>query len=796
MSNLLHKTVKTSGWRFRRLNGVAVYSVDHNKDSWREFSANPNPTIGEIVDLLVEDFCKRVQTVVTPVTQWINDNPMMPYYLRTFKVECDKLKNDPDKNSVRNAKIPLGTKLKIVGSADRISELTFNVLVLSQRLTDIRSNENFTEYTILGVLPWHRTGDISTVNNEMFVPIESIVLNSEISTLAQDSLAALKDCRFPKIRILPFGDDGVYKRRSNSDDDDNNSEEEEEVGDDQPTAEQLLSFCIRWHVARKGKANSFFEQVIGSSQQSAAKELDDQLFGLTVKYFKETPASEQLFSNRKFFSTIVALWNKNIMPLHNRVWMQRQFSDAIDYIVLEKVISLGSAARLLFVKDVVVSALEYFMPQIVIIRPVVKDFLVIDFFSLGQCSMKLNVCEIVRKFDVNILDSEQPFKIVKGHVYIPISSACRLFGSIMRAAMSRMLNHPDLDVKRQEKDEWLIDDTVMPLRNTDLYVARRTVRYDDFPVDGKVSKNISVSVNSTSQHVDLKREAIAAYNLPEAFGLSDNNISDDGIVDPNASIPLRNSSAVVRVSQSSLNDMCSVSMPDIEDLGNSLQQNPCMSLHNNNAIPLCARSRTSVLVNTSNEYLMWEDRWFLHKFFMSLDLPYVTHEAIAEFMLKNSTTPPLYKKHIREINEFPIRHDKYVRKNIANRAAGSDSNMEQDEYSTSSGSTYLGKCISKYTKGCCPFTKMADGEIDADAKFKQLLVKIQHPLAGKNEAIQRIVDATKRTKNINAGCMQEYVETRNLINNQVVPKAHPDLKFDRPKHYVLACAEYLNRSTQ
>lgn len=771
MSTLLHKTVKTSGWRFRRVNGESVYSVDHNDDSLREIASCEEPKVDQIVNLLTKDFCNRVRTVVSPVSQWIDENTASASYLRVFKVTCDKLKNEPDKNSVRQAKIPPGSKLKIFGKRDRFADPTFNVLVLEQRLTDLRTSRNFSEFTIFGVLPWFRTADIETKNGEMFVPIESVILNCDVSGMSRESLRLLNDCRLPKYLIVPFGKDGAFCYDENDD-------------GSRPTAEQLVSFCIRWHVARKSKTNSFFEHVVDSSQKTATKELDAQMYSRTVKYFKERCAAEALFSNASFFATVVELWNKNLMSINNRVWMQRQFVDALEFLVDAQVLQLGRAARLLFANDVVVSTLSYFMPQVVVgVPPVQNDFFVIDFFSLHNVSLKVDICDLARKFDAELFEIERPFKIESGKLLVPLSTACRFVCCIVRAAMIRLLNETEFKSDAQHNEEWLIDSTVMPLRNTDVYAKQRTTRYDDFPVDGKVSKPINLSVQSTS----FSTEAITACNLPELFGLVDNNVDLDGShVDPNSSIPLKSSAAMIRVSQNSLNDACSASLPDIEDLGNSLQQNPCINLHNNNTLPLCARKRTSVLVNTSDKYLMFDDRWFVHKFFMSLDLPHVTHDAIVEFMLKNSTDESLKKKHRVEIDAFPKRHDKYLQKKA--------SREQQGDFATPSASSYLGKCHSEYTKKHCPLANLTSGFADAENEFKQLLKDMQHPLALKNDAIQRIIDATKRTKSITTGCMQEYIETRSIVNEHVEAKPHPDLTFERPKHYVLACADHLNRS--
>lgn len=152
MTSVFHNTHKTSGWRFRRLNDETVYSIDFNEDSLREATGESTPTYDGVSRFLVEHFCKKVQNVKTPIIEWISANANRPQHFMSFIVECDKLKNNPDKNSVRSARIPSGSRLRIYEMPNELPEKTFVVLILRQKLFDVRTNQIFKEFTILGVL--------------------------------------------------------------------------------------------------------------------------------------------------------------------------------------------------------------------------------------------------------------------------------------------------------------------------------------------------------------------------------------------------------------------------------------------------------------------------------------------------------------------------------------------------------------------------------------------------------------------------------------------------------------------
>lgn len=777
MTSVFHNTHKTSGWRFRRLNDETVYSIDLNEDSLREATGESTPTYDGVSRFLVEDFCKKVQNVKTPIIEWVSANANRPQNFMSFIVECDKLKNNPDKNSVRSARIPSGSRLRVYEMPNELLEKTFVVLILRQKLFDVRTNQMFKEFTILGVLPWQRQTEIVSNNETKTIGFDSVILNTNIASLTSKSLELLRNCNFSNVDLSLFGDEDVASTADCS----------------MPTTEQLISFCIRWHVARKGKQPTFFQHVIGTAQQVHASELDEQLFGLTVKYFKNASAAQQLFANRKFFSSVVFLWNRNVIPIYNRLWMQRQFIDAIEYLIDKHVVSIGLAACTFFVRDTVVPSLAYFMPHVSVVEQT-SQFLVVDFFSLSRCALQVNFYELVLKFDQHTLEGEQPMKIDAARLFIPLSSACRLVTAIYRAAMSKLISVEKFSTETSPNEEWLVDETVLPFKNTDIYAASRTVRYDDFPINGQVCRKLSTSSNSTSQSADVLKIALSSCNLPQEFGLLDSRSGDtnnDDDNDPEVSIPLRNSNAVIRVSRHSIDEVCSSSVPDMEDLVDRLQENPCMNLHRNNAIPLCARTKSSVFVNTSDQYLLYNDRFFLYKFFASLELHNVSHNDIVEFMLKNSSAGVVEKKHRRELDAMPRNAINWRRKN----AHEGNEQFNENEEEHSSVSRSLGSCYTIAARGFCPYTKMAQREEGADAAFAALMKKIDHPLKDNLPALQRIAASTRNTGNIKAGCMQEYVEMRTSQNSSILPKAHPDLTFDRPKHYVLACAEYHDRAS-
>lgn len=761
-SSKLPLCIRTSGWRFCYFNKSKVYSIDF------DFDRSMNGAE------LVQDFVSRA-ACKTPIHEWFKDNPFAEENLCVFYVSCDSLSFE-EKLSVRHSKTESrDCKMNSLGTV-KPHDCSLNVVVLRQGFCNKRLGEEFYSYTILGI-----------VQREKFFSINllDITLISESHTLESNVRKSLADLRLPRVNISPFGAETPIQKLESLEEN------------------RLISFFIRWHVARRStRTNSFFDKVIGTTQLKSSEEFDCQLFNHTIKFFSDSSAVETLIGDRSLPTKLVSLWNNNIVSLPHRMWMVRQLCDSIDYCIEHHVVARGATARRFFVRTTLLSAFQFFAPQIEVTK-ISTNSVEIDFCSPSRCFLQFNINSTLAKYK-SLPGEAKSVSIEGGNLIIPMSIACRLFVDLFRCALEKLATTTMVEFVKNEA-MWLVDDSVLPVNGTDFYKRVRTVRYDDYPIEGYFHKLImstnsmssasSAASTSTAQQQQVP-EAFRTFNLPIECGMVEADASESTIstTESGASIPLYKSGSYISVSRGALHDVCSNQpIVDIEDMAfdgtakETVEENACLNLYKNHALPLCVRRLTQKYVETST-YLQYKERGFVYRFFDSLKMEDVTHEKIREFMLLNSTDNSVRTKHAYEINSFPKSISKWELKRIRERVEKG----ETEEHAKKEVSCF-GGCKAQIKDNLCPYQRSAASVAGADDELRKTLKATNDLLKNDDEAIDRIIGELKRTKIAQVGCLQEYAETRRKINIEVEPKVPSDLSFSKPKHYVYACADHKQR---
>jgi len=755
--------IRTSGWRFRYFNKFRVYSIDHNFDR----SMN-----GEE---LVNDFVARA-SCKTPIHEWFKDNPFSAENLCVFYVSCDALTFHEELSVRFSTTESKNSPLRLLTTKSNQNEFSLNVVVLRQGFCDRRIGDEFYEYTILGVVQREKFSSIT---------VADVTLIGESHTLDSNMRKSLSDLRLPRVNITPFGSESVPVKMETLEEN------------------RLISFFIRWHAARRStRTNSFFDKVIGATQLKSSEEFDSQLFNHTVKFFSDSSAAESLLGDQSLLNKLLTTWNNNLVTLPHRIWMVRQLCDAIDYCIENHVVARGATARRFFVRKTLLPAFAFLAPQIDVVK-VTSNSVEIDFCSPALCFLQFNINTSLSKYK-SLPGEAKSVSVEGGNLVVPMSVACRLFVDLYRCALEKIASTTLVEFAKNEA-MLLVDESVLPVNGTDVYKRVRTVRYDDYPIEGYFHKLImstnsmsaasSAASTSTAQQQQVP-EAFRTFNLPIECGMVEADASESTVstTDSGASIPLYKSGSFISVSRGALHDVCSNQpIVDIEDIAVdgaekvTDEENACMNLYKNHALPLCVRQLTRKYVETS-EYLLFEPRGFVYRFFNSLKMEDVTHEKIREFMLLNSTEAAVRTKHAYEINSLPKSFAKWESKMVRERVEKG----ETEEHAKKEVSCF-GGCSKHIKDGMCPYQRSSLSLAGADDELRKKIKEANNLLKNDDDAIDRIIGELKRTKIPQVGCLQEYAETRRKINIDVEPKVPSDLSFTKPKHYVYACADHKQR---
>ena len=764
MTSQVASATRTRGWRFRRINGQKYYSIDVDS------------TIG--FEALLDEFLEKV-TAVTPLNIWSRDNPWRRTARRClFAANPPCLANHSEERSVRNCDLRVSdsTRLDLYEPVQLEPAPQLGVVVACLPFTDRRTNEQFIECVVLGLLPWFVVA--RWLKPSSSVALDDLILNREAHTTTAER-KALARCMVPRLRIVPF------------DESDPNAAP---ISDD-----QFVSFLLRWHVARKGRLPvSFFSLVTAEGSGGAGgggggggynqnEELDAQLFDTTVRYFTEASASEALFGNRNLLQALANLWLVNGVPKETRGWMTRQLAGALKYAVDRHVVERGEAARLLLCRETVLPFMNWLSDSAFDFRlDAAGDGRVsLRFFAMAGGSACLDQSDFLR-------DCQQFITFDDGRLSMSLTTACTMFVNCVAKTLQSLDEHCETPEAKAQCTgaRWLVDSTVLPMRGGDTYKNVRTTRYDDYPQSGIVMRNLGHAAARAQSSTSPVPEALRVYNLPIESGLGELEAAaarQQQLMHSSASIPLRGSRSRMAVSSEALHDVCSnVALDDIEDTGYLVARNPALALFENYALPMCARPLAGVLATTSDQRLKYKQRQFLYYFLSSLRLPDLDDEAIEEFMLANSGEKRA--EHAAEHRQLRKSSAKFVASRVQQMVAeGTREELAKERASC------LGSCSSAKTGESCPYAKANTDP----ARLRALLVENNRLVALDPAAIDRIV-AVAAAQNAAPGraeraCMQEFVETRRRLDIRIEPLAEPETMLTHPRHYVYASAEHAHR---
>lgn len=738
MTELSAKPNQTFMWRCRYINEHRAYSIDLDRQAFTNFlNTLPDKGWPTVFRAIVVDFALR-SAYKTPIQDFFAKNVDAEWCMAVFgakgREEPNKFKVEPAVRGIRKLSIKPNAQFSLIYPNTSV-ERGFNVLVLQVPFQN-KNGDVLNEFIIVGIAK----------RIEDTVSFGSLTINRDISQTSESDIAALRRNLF---RLQPFGEENIP------------------LENDTAFDERVLSFCVRWHICRHGKrTNSLFDQVVGAAQ---VEETDAQLFHKTVRYFTSGAASDEIFSNRQFLKKLFFLWQNNCVPLHTRIWMSNQIVAAVEYYIDHHVVNQNMAKRYLFVRETMLSAFAYFMPQLVVYETTPLET-VIDFCSPAVCALQFRFNTFIDKQKINEAAGERRVYVEAGRQHIPNSAICRLFVPMLKAALEQIST--TVSISPGAEPQWLVDETVVPIQGTDFYSSSRTIRYDDFPVDGYLYRRLNMTPAIAS--------ASHGRNLAEEFAMTRNQ--EEIEIRKSQSIPIRRSTTSLSVSRESLHSICSISsMPAIEEIGSIIEQNACLKLHKNYAIPMCARQRTFDYVDTASEYNGYEDRNFTYRFFASLDLEEVNHNTIAEFMLVHT---PKDRNHKDEIKRFPMSLAKMRAGQAAERQQKYGETPEQAESKVS-----LMSCRGNCDKKFCPYAATASGVAGADEELARNLKKLSPLLRNDDAAVAKIVEQTKKSGFAQRGCMQEFIETRKKLN--ISFEENTDITFYQPRHYVYACAQSL-----
>ena len=725
----------TRGWRHRLVNGRGVFALDLTRDGFAALCGN-DATLDATLRLLARDFVARFQAFRTPLHDWLDAaNPYADRQLRVGLLDNDGASlQHSESRSVRSVSVPTRQRLRLLAPAPAFEQTTFNLLFIRLKFVDLRANTVFNEYIIAGVL----LGGGATFEFGDLVP------NCDVARLTQPERQALLDRRLPTFLIEPFGDD---------------------VDDEAALSnEQLLSFCVRWHVTRKG--GSLFRHVT----QDASAELNAQLLARTVRFFPNSSVAVALLGNRRLLPSVARVCNALDLSPPQRAWLARQLGDAVAYSVTHHVVARGPAACALFFETVVRPALAFFVPLLVVRRDSVAAAK-IEVASLCRSALQLDLLREFERHKPIAKHGEAPHSIENGFLRIPLSTACHLFASVFQQAVDLVAHVQAVAAAAQTQGMTAQLAAALPLPGGDIYAERRPTTLDDYPIGG-------VDYNLCHGSAD----ELFAKSLPERHGLVP-TAEVLALRRSSSTVPIRKSSSVIAVSAGALFDVCS--SVDIEDLGAVAPKNSVAALLERRALPLCARSLASVYRDTG-EYNNFGDRGFLYRFLVSLKMPEIDHDAIAEVMLVNTADRKL-REHTEELKRLRTSTTRFLANCVAkNREKGLDQQTAEAEASCGSS------CATTAKNGRCPYRDVAANTIGSERRLEELLRRLDPEL--RDDEVARVVTTARQSRSAETTCRQEFIETRRRINPRVEPFTDDGAIFTHGRHYVYASADHWQRA--
>jgi len=735
-------------WRHRLVNNFTVFSIDHSKES-RERAHRGCTTTLALVQALTRDFLQRVPTR-TLLHAWAENNAFLDSNLQFHVVTSDSfsrgvLAHEPEQKSVRSLRVSDTIQLPAkMGELPRDACLTVVFLCVAFQSRGDNAIA-FNEFILLGVMP---------SNGARYSPrptlADNITLNMALDRLSAASKTFLRQLYLPRVRVAAFT---------------------KQSADGSITDEQIASFCIRWHIARRGRSTgNLFQQVVGGTQKD---EVVAHLTSKTARYFTQAPASSVLFDNDTLPCSVVRFWQANTTSRPVRVWMARQLADALTYLVDEFVVKCSRLARTLFFDTSVRPFLAFYAPHLVLERR--GDTSVsVDWASQALSRVHVDLHKLAETHPPLQADGEKPLAYIDGKLVLPLSTACRMFAATFREVIMVLIDAASAgDSTMPTHPRTVVGESAFPIDGGDLYAEVRDMRLDDYPLDGVVYRT-TAAMNGGDV------SSLSFHNLPASNGmvkLVDANNGGGAAGESGPAIPLRQSTQMIKVSGEALHSMCS--NVDIEDLGDVVvvEENPVALLHRRHALPLCVRQYTHGMVD-GNTHANHAARNYLYRFLVSLKLADVDAEKIREFLMLN-TEPARRREYVALIGGL---EKFYLR-------SRTESNGGRQIMTTCS------KNAEEKKDGVypCPYSGVERNLPGAEAQLSALIARVNPLLAGDADALQRIVTAA-RTSRARAGCMQEFVETRRKLNAETPALADQAQTIARPCHYVYASAEHSKRS--
>jgi len=769
----------SGSWRYRLVNGVAVYSIDHSKQtSDKEFSKCP--TIIATLSQLTENFLAKM-TLVTHVHEWMRDNAYTRSHLKYMLISANNLaslEHLPEQRSVRALTLKVDEPL-VPSLYEHVTDVSLTVVYLRAGFTDRRSGEIFMEYILLGVLPYAQFSERPTLSG--------MILNTASPKWRRPEQLIMQTCRLPSVRLAAYAD-GVAADTAFSD-------------------EQLLSFCVRWHVARvgrqrRGAGTRFIETIVASTTHEEALA---QLFSCSVRFFRVQPAAVVLFGNDTLLVNLLRMWASHGVSVEHRSWMARQLADAVAFIVDACVVRCSRAARQLFFDDTVLPALKFFMPHLRIVR---VDAVTVRVQQHSQALSRVcvDLHKILEAHPPLANEGEQPLTYTPGFLTVPLSTGCFLYAEAFAKTLQLLATDASsLVTAALALTTTPIETSVFPLRGAggEKYASVRVTRLDDFPLNGSVFKMARALSGPPSARSD-EPAALLGFDLPGNFGMNDAEKNNtDKLSASSQSIPLRHSSAVIPVSNEALHNLCSNSATDIEDLGDAVvatvaaavpaKENAVAVLHRRFALPLCARRYTHIALETK-KHLEFAQRNFLYRFLSSLRMADIDYESIAEFLMMN-TEPHRSREYVKEIDGLR----KFTEKSLEQRVQKKISSGASREHAVASVSCMCA-CKSnasekKNNEYPCPYANTALGTVaGSDEKLTTLLAETNSLLKDDRAAIERIVNLARTSHSVTSACLHEFTETQRKLDAQIPALAAPTATIFRPVHYVYSAAKHTERT--
>jgi len=761
-------------WRFRFVNKVSVFSIDHTKQSSERLFRDCKSLL-DAAALVTRNFLST-PLINSHLHEWARDNPYCESHLRYMLISVESLdgaKHEEEQRSVRYLSLPPRTSMKpkIFDGSARDDVGTLTVVFLRVGFRRRNTKEIFNEFILLGLLPQSRFKEAPCLSD--------LILNTSVDKAERTDKTLMRELRLPMARFSSF-------------------DAFDAVNVDSIGAEKLLSFCIRWHVACKGRrANHFFDAVVGvSASNNAREEKITQLLAPTLRFFRSDGAVRVLFGDASLLMCVTRFWETNQLRVEQRLWMVRQLCDALSFAVDEFVMARGALARRLFFDTAVSSLLRFAMPYLKFAR-VGDNAVRIDFLSQAQSRIHVDLHRLSERRALFERDGEVALEYTPGFVTIALSTACAMYVEVF-TEMLRILTSESKHGIVAAPLRSVPDEAAFPLNGGDVYPQVRPTQYDDFPVGGFVHKTAlavgsSSSASSTvASNSSAEIDSLRLYNLPVSFGMADRDGNGGGASALRHSIPIRQSHSRIAVSTEALHSVCS--NVDIEDLADTIvvvEENPVTLLHKRYALPLCARQYTHDIVDGSG-HAAHAARKYLYRFLKSLRLDEIDDEQIREFLMLN-TEPAREREYRAQFESLRKFTTSMLEKRVEERMRKGSTREDALARESCCASCEVNASEKRDGVYPCPYRDAAHGIAGAAEKLSATLKRINPLLAGDAAAIERIVGAA-RTEKITGACLQEFVETRRKLNGETEALANPVQTFKRPFHYVYASAEHTERS--